>query len=75
MKSNWSRVFGEGESGQLQRVAESAVLPQPDLFFHPQVDEVEVAHLAVDEPKGDPHAGGRGLNTRRPWVFECGGLG
>jgi hypothetical protein len=23
-------------------------------------------YLAVDEPKGDPHSGGRGLNTPRP---------
>jgi hypothetical protein len=27
---------------------------------------LRVVYLAVDEPKGDPHSGGRGLNAPRP---------
>ena len=38
------------QPGQFQGVAEPPALPQPDLFFEEQVDEVEVAHLAGFSP-------------------------
>lgn len=34
------------QPGELQGVAEPAALPQPELLFEEEIDEVEVAHLA-----------------------------